>query len=136
MFSGWDKQLADVRAKKAKAQALLQNLDAPRIAFEQLARQEAELEARRERVAVEADQLQVERAGIVQNIARLDAVLTHQAIVISSLDMMVAACEGGLVGSSLPVAHTRRLFVKAGEDAKQFRASVAAIDRRLKELDR
>ncbi len=135
MFAGWDKQLADVRAKKAKAQALLQNLDAPRIAYEALQRQEAELEAQRQAAQAEAEQLTAERASVLQDIARLDAAMANAPLVMASLDKMITACEGGLVGVAQPVARTRALYAKAIDDLAAFRQRLAGIEKRLKELD-
>ncbi len=130
-----DQTLADVRAKKAKAAALLQNLDAPRLAHEALVRQEAQLEAERQQAEQEAAQLESERADLVAIVARFDTWLKDKDAGLRFLQNMVAICESGYLGSPHQPARVHALAMDAAAFAATLRDKLADVDARLKELD-
>lgn len=131
-----DQTLADVRAKKAKAAALLQKLEEPKYALERLAAEEAKLVAQRQQAEQEAAQLEAERASVMQDLALFDAIAKDHAAWLRYQDGLVAICERGMLGDARPVARVRVLGnTQAPEHAATLRARLAGIDARLKELD-
>ena len=126
-----DKRISDARAAKLKAEKLLQNLDAPRIAYEAAAQQEAELIAQQEAAKAEYDQLTAERADLAGDIERL-AYAQDVTALIRALEPADRYRSGRFHSSvySLAIAALK----DDHETLQTYQQRLAVIDRRLKEL--
>lgn len=130
-----DKRIDETRAAKAKAAALLNKLDQPRIELERLAQLEAELTAAKLQAEQEAAQLAAERADAVQTLARLDTMQADYDAANRWIGRMQAMCEGGYFGLATNVNKVLGYGRLAVELQAATHAKLVDIDKRLKELD-